>query len=280
MSGKHSVSFDFSGATVFVFGGTSGINLGIAEAFARHGARLGIASRKPEKVEAAREQLLAAGASSVDGHALDVRDAEAVQAALDAFCGQHGKLEVLVSGAAGNFPAPAQALSPNGFKAVVDIDLLGTFHVMRAAYPHLARADETRRGASVINISAPQAVVAMAMQAHVCAAKAGVDMVTRTLAIEWGHEGIRVNSVIPGPIDGTEGMARLAPTPALRAAVIRSVPARRMGTPEDVARLCLFLASDAADYINGTVIPADGGWAASGAHIDFDSLMALAGQQG
>jgi len=182
--------------------------------------------------------------------------------ALAAFAQQCGSIDVLVSGAAGNFPAAAAGLSPNGFKTVVDIDLLGTFNVMRSAYSHL-----TRPGASIINISAPQAFIAMAMQVHVCAAKAGVDMVTKTLAIEWGPEGIRVNSVVPGPIDGTEGMARLAPSEAARRAVANSVPLRRMGTPADVGDACLFLGSDAARYVSGTVIAVDGGWAASGARV-------------
>ena len=182
---------------------------------------------------------------------------------------------MLVSGAAGNFPAPAVALSPNGFKSVVDIDLLGTFHVMKGVFEHLKKP-----GGSVINISAPQAMIPMAFQAHVCAAKAGVDMVTQTLAIEWGPLGVRVNSVIPGPIDGTEGMDRLAPTEEIREAVVKSVPARRMGTPNDVAQLCLFLGSDAASYVNGAIIPADGGWAANGARIDFESLMRAMGGKG
>ena len=136
-----------------------------------------------------------------------MRDPAAVAAAIAAFAAAAGPIDVLVSGAAGNFPAPAHELSPNGFKAVVDIDLLGTFHVMKAAYPHMKRP-----GGSLINISAPQAVDPHgACRSHVCAAKAGVDMVTRCLAIEWGPEGLRVNGVVPGPIDGTEGMARLAP---------------------------------------------------------------------
>jgi NAD(P)-dependent dehydrogenase (short-subunit alcohol dehydrogenase family) len=105
------------------------------------------------------------------------------------------------------------------------------------------------------------------MQVHVCAAKAGVDMLTRTLAIEWGPEGLRINSIIPGPIDGTEGMARLAATPEAKKAVIESVPMRRMGMPSDIADVCLFLASQAARYVSGAVIPVDGGWAAAGARL-------------
>jgi NAD(P)-dependent dehydrogenase (short-subunit alcohol dehydrogenase family) len=254
-------SFDFSGKNVFVFGGTSGINLGIAESFVAAGATVAVASRKQDKVDAAVARLSRPGAPAF-GFSLDVRNAQAVADALASFAERQGKIDVLVSGAAGNFPAAAAGLSPNGFKSVIDIDLLGTFHVMRAAFEHL-----NKPGASVISISAPQAIVAMAMQVHVCAAKAGVDMITRTLAIEWGSEGVRINSVIPGPIDGTEGMARLAPDESARQGVIASVPMRRMGTPQDIADACLFLASDAARYITGSVLPVDGGWAVAGARM-------------
>jgi NAD(P)-dependent dehydrogenase (short-subunit alcohol dehydrogenase family) len=251
-------SFDYTGCNVFVAGGTSGINLGIARAFAAAGARLGVASRSREKVDAAVGGL---GPGAL-GYAFDVRDAPAATGALAAFAAEAGPIDVLVSGAAGNFPAAAKDLSPNGFRAVVEIDLLGTFHVMRATYPHLRRP-----GGSIINVSAPQASIPMAMQVHVCAAKAGVDMVTRCLAIEWGPEGLRVNGVVPGPIDGTEGMARLAPGEAMRSAITRSVPLRRLGTPQDVAGACLWLGSDAASYVNGTIVFADGGWAQRGAPI-------------
>jgi NAD(P)-dependent dehydrogenase (short-subunit alcohol dehydrogenase family) len=251
-------SFDYTGCNVFVVGGTSGINLGIAKAFAAAGARMGVASRSREKVDAAVAQL----GDGALGYAFDVRDAQAVADALAAFAGDAGPIDVLVSGAAGNFPAAAKDLSPNGFKAVVDIDLLGTFHAMRAAYPHMRRP-----GGSLINISAPQAQIPMAMQIHVCAAKAGVDMVTRCLAIEWGPEGLRVNGVVPGPIDGTEGMARLAPTEAARAAVAAAVPLKRFGSPQDVADACLYLGSPAAGYVSGTIISADGGWSLRGAPL-------------
>ncbi|MFQ8433679.1 SDR family oxidoreductase [Amaricoccus sp. W119] len=253
-------TFDYTGAAVFVAGGTSGINLGIAKAFAAAGARVGVGSRKREKVDAA-VAMLGSPAGPALGYTFDVRDQEAVAAALGAFAAEAGPIDVLVSGAAGNFPALANDISANGFKAVVDIDLVGTWHVMKAAYPHM------RRPGSIINISAPQAFIPMAMQVHVCAAKAGVDMVTRCLAIEWGGEGLRVNGVIPGPIDGTEGMARLAPDDAARARVASSVPMARLGQPEDIAATCLFLGSEAAGYVSGAILPADGGWSLRGAPL-------------
>ena len=146
-------TFDYTGRTVFVAGGTSGINLGIAKAFAAAGAQVGVGSRSQDKVDAAVAEL--AGAEPARGYVFDVRDPAAVAAALDAFAADAGPIDVLVSGAAGNFPALARDISPNGFKAVVDIDLLGTFHVMKAAYPHMRKP-----GGSLINISAPQAHIA------------------------------------------------------------------------------------------------------------------------
>jgi NAD(P)-dependent dehydrogenase (short-subunit alcohol dehydrogenase family) len=251
-----SVSFDFTGRHVFVFGGTTGINLGIARAFVRHGANVSVASRKQENVDAAVAEL-SAGGRHVLGTTADVRDFDAVGRAFATACARFGKIDVLVSGAAGNFLAEANQLSPNGFKVVVDIDLNGTFHVMRQAFSHLASP-----GASVINITAPQSVIPIRSQAHVCAAKAGVDQLTRVLAIEWGHAGIRVNAISPGPIAGTEGMRRLAPQDdGGDSPVERLVPLGRLGTPDDIASLAMFLGSPAASFVSGAIIPCDGGGA-------------------
>lgn len=257
----NSVNFNFSGAAVLIFGGTSGINLGIAHGFARAGATVGVVGRNAEKAEKAASELASHGGKAFH-YAADVRSFEAVTAVYEAFKADAGEIDVLISGAAGNFPAPVLGMSPNGFKSVVDIDLLGTFHVLRAGFDYLRKP-----GANIINISAPQSEVAMPFQAHVCAAKAGVDMLTSTTAQEWGPMGVRVNGVIPGPIDGTEGMARLAPTDEIRKKVETSVPLGRMGDVSDVADVCLFLASDAARYVSGVTMAADGGWLAAGARV-------------
>ena len=256
------IAFDFANKNVLVVGGTSGINRGVAETFAKAGARVAVVSRNQEKVDDTVAALTALGAADARGFAADVREVEALKQGTAEIANDWGNLDVVVSGAAGNFPALAMGMSPNGFRSVIEIDLLGTFHVMQAIYPHLQKP-----GASIINISAPQAEIPMAGQSHVCAAKAGVDMITRTLCLEWGAEGVRINSIIPGPIDDTEGMKRLAPTEAVRAAVKKSVPLQRMGSTDDIANACLFLASDFASYISGAVIPVDGGWAQGGAAL-------------
>ena len=256
----------FSGKTVIVAGGTSGINLGVAEQFAAAGANLGLISRDPEKVNAAVDRLTILGCQAA-GFSADVRDCERIETALANFAQRFGSFDVVISGAAGNFPARAADMSPNGFAAVVNIDLLGTYHVLRSAYAYLAKP-----GASVINISAPQAFVPMRLQSHVCAAKAGVDMLTRTLAMEWGEQGIRVNSIVPGPIENTEGMNRLAPTPELMDAVADSVPLSRLGTTSDIGNAAIFLASPLASYLTGAVIPVDGGWSLGGSSQLMDAL--------
>lgn len=248
------ITLDFSKKVVVVIGGTSGINRGIAELFADHGAKVAVASRKQEKVDATVAALRGLGAEAL-GFTADVREPDHLEAGLKGVHDRFGDFDVVVSGAAGNFPALANDMSGNAFKSVVDIDLAGTFNVMKGIYLFLRKP-----GACVINISAPQALIPMKAQAHVCAAKAGVDMITRTLALEWGSAGIRVNSIVPGPIDGTEGMNRLAPDEKIRNMVASSVPLGRLGTPEDIGNACLFLASSLGSFVTGTVMPVDGGW--------------------
>ena len=244
---------EFKDRAVFVAGGSSGINLGIADAFASRGAKVAVMSRSQERVDAAVAHLQRHGGIAC-GFAGDVRDPAAVAAALQAAHAQIGDFDVLVSGAAGNFVSPALDMSPNGFKTVVDIDLIGTFNVLRQAHQFLRRP-----GASVINISAPQSFNPTIFQAHACAAKAGVDMLTRVLAIEWGGDGIRVNSIVPGPIGDTEGIRRLAPTEETRKAMEAAIPLGRMGTRQEVADMAMVLSSPLASFVTGAVIPVDGG---------------------
>ncbi|WP_126175927.1 SDR family oxidoreductase [Tsuneonella rigui] len=236
------------GKVAFVAGGTSGINLGIAKRIAQLGAKVAVCGRDPDK--AAR----AAGAIGPDalGLSADVRDFAAIRAALEQTAGDFGPLDIVVAGAAGNFLAPALGMSANAFKTVVDIDLLGTFNTLRACHDLL-----NRPGASLIAITAGQADQAMALQIHACAAKAGVNQVVRTLAIEWGPD-VRVNGISPGPIAGTEGMERLSP-PGMREASEARIPLKRWGEIEEIADAAAFLCSPAATYITGTILDVDGG---------------------
>tara|TARA_R110001583_G_scaffold39723_1_gene127101 strand:+ start:2604 stop:3431 length:828 start_codon:yes stop_codon:yes gene_type:complete len=268
--------FDYTAKNVVVVGGTSGINLQVAIQFAKAGANVTVASRSVDKVNAAVELLNQANPNAIHlGVSFDVRDNDALILGFNKIASTYGHIDVLISGAAGNFPASAAKLSPNGFKSVIDIDLIGSFQVLKHAYPLLSRPN-----GSIIQISAPQAYIAMPLQVHVCAAKAGVDMLTRTLALEWGVEGIRINSIVPGPIADTEGFNRLAPTDELQQRVANSVPLKRNGQGQDIANAALFLASDMASYITGVVLPVDGGWSLGGASIAMTELGDIAAKHG
>lgn len=241
------------GKIAFVTGGGSGIGQRIAERLAEQRAAVVLAGRKQEKLDAAATAIRGRG-GQVRTAALDVRDYDAVAGALKKTHDELGAIDILVCAAAGNFPAPVTGMSSNGFKAVIDIDLIGTFNCCRAAYEYLRKP-----GASIISISANHATQPIAWQSHVCAGKAGIELLMKTLAIEWGPEGIRANCITPGPTEDTEGMRRLAPTEEIRRRVIGSIPLRRYGTKDELADLALFLVSDAAAYVTGAVYVCDGG---------------------
>ncbi|MGH8790719.1 MAG: SDR family oxidoreductase [Cupriavidus necator] len=250
------IDLHFEQKHVLVFGGTTGINFGIADAFAAQGASVTVISRKPENVAQAVSRLSAHG-SPVSGSCADVRNFDSCGVALEAAMEKFGPIDVLISGAAGNFLCEAKDMSAYGFKVVVDIDLIGTFNVMRQAYGVLRKP-----GACVINITAPQSAIPMRYQAHACAAKAGVDQLTRVLALEWGGEGVRVNAISPGPIAGTEGVNRLmGQGDSEQGRAADTVPLKRFGQLDDIANLALFLASPYAGYLSGAIIPCDGGGA-------------------
>ncbi len=254
------------GQTALVTGGGSGIGRRIAERYAEHGAKVMLIGRKQDKLDDAANAIRASNGIA-ETAAVDVRDFAALQAAIERAAQTFGSIDLVVCAAAGNFPAPVTGMSANGFKSVIDIDLLGTFNTCRAAYAHLRKP-----GASIINISASHAFTAIAGQAHVCAAKAGIDILTKTLALEWGPEGIRANCITPGPTDDTEGMRRLSPTEESRRRVESAVPLRRYGTKDELADLALFLSSSAAGYITGSIYLCDGGSSLSRSSSIADSL--------
>ncbi|CAM3558044.1 SDR family oxidoreductase [Deinococcus saxicola] len=256
-----------AGKHALITGGGSGINLGIAQSFAAHGCAITILGRNLEKAQKAAQGIEDAGGRAM-GVSADVRDFAALEAGVAQATEKFGDFDIVLAGAAGNFPAPVDGISPNGFKTVVDIDLLGTYNTIKAASPRLKTP-----GGNVLSISAYG--IPVPMQAHVVAAKAGVDMLTRTLAIEWGLRGIRVNAIIPGPIDGTEGMARLAPDEESRSRVAGSVPLGRMGIPQDIANAALFLVSGAASYVTGVILPVDGGQNMLGGGFQYQTFQAM-----
>lgn len=240
------------GKVAFVTGGGTGITGGVARAFAEHGAKLAITSRKEENLAAMKAEVEALGGECFT-IAADVRDYEAVERAIAVTVEHYGKIDIVVNGAAGNFLCAADQLSSNGFGTVVDIDTKGTFNVCRAAFEALKESK-----GQILNISATLHYLATPMQIHVSAAKAGVDAITRNLSVEWGRHGIRVNGIAPGPIEDTEGMKRLL-MPELKEKLVRKIPVGRFGRIADIENAALFLASDAASYVNGVTLVVDGG---------------------
>lgn len=251
--------------SALITGGGSGIGAGIARLLARHGARVALVGRTREKLDAVATSIqLEGGRASV--HPCDVRDYAALDKAF-AEATVDGGLDIVIASAAGNFLAPAATLSSNGFRAVVDIDLCGTFNTARAAFPHLSRAG----GGVIVSITATQADVPTPLQCHAGAAKAGIAKLTQDLALEWGRFGVRVVAVAPGPIEGTEGMSRLAPGSAEDKLKSR-VPLGRYGRIDEVADAVLYLVSPAAAYVTGTTLLIDGGTSLIGAGPFLDLM--------
>lgn len=246
-----------NGKAALVTGGGTGICRGIALSLAAHGCHVAVASRNVEHLAPIAEQIRDQGAKSLAVVA-DVRDPAAVDAAVAQTVEAFSRLDILVNGAAGNFLCLAEDLSPNGFGAVVDIDLKGTFNVSKAALPHLKA-----HGGVVLNVSATLHYLGTAAQVHVSSAKAGVDAVTRVLAVEWGQYGIRVNGIAPGPVADTEGVRRLL-VGSSKDRAVQMTPMGRLGAIQDVSDAALFLCSDAASFITGVTLVVDGGlWLAS-----------------
>lgn len=189
----------------------------------------------------------------------DVRDPAACQAVVEYGMSQFGRVDILVNGAAGNFLAEAKSLTPKGFKTVMDIDTQGTFNMTHAVYPAMTKSGN---GGSIINISMTLHYGATWYQAHACAAKSAIDSLTRSFALEWGCDKIRVNGIAPGPIADTPGTAKLAPGASssdVEEMIKEGVPMGRLGTAFDIGMAAVFLASDGSgSYISGDVLVVDG----------------------
>jgi peroxisomal 2,4-dienoyl-CoA reductase len=241
-----------SGRAALVTGGGTGICRGIALALASVGCDVAITSRSHEHLEPTVGEIDKLGVRSF-ALAGDVRKPDEVDVVIARTVETFGRLDILVNGAAGNFICPAEKLSPNGFGTVVDIDLKGTFNVSRAAYPHLKH-----HGGVIVNISATLQLLGTMGQVHASAAKAGIDALTRTLAVEWGRSRVRVNGLAPGPVDGTEGVRRLT-TDASRKMIEENCPLGRMAHIDEVASAAVFLCSDASAFITGVTLVIDGG---------------------
>jgi 2,4-dienoyl-CoA reductase [(3E)-enoyl-CoA-producing], peroxisomal len=243
-----------AGHVALVTGGGTGICRGIARAYARFGANVCIVSRKADVIDQTARELSAETGREILAVATDVRDPDAVARAVAATIEKFGKLDTLVNGAAGNFLAPAAALSPNGFRTVIEIDLVGSFFTSRAAFEALQKAGD----GLILNISATLHYHGTPLQIHASAAKAGVDAMTKNLAVEWGRFGIRTCGIAPGPIGDTEGMRRLA-TPDIADKAKQFIPAGRFGLIDEIAAAAVFLRSPAATYITGHTLVVDGG---------------------
>ena len=255
-----------AGRVALVTGGGTGIGLGIASSLAEAGATVAIASRKPEHLEPAAAGLRAAGARVTTVEA-NVREPDSVARMVEQVAEEHGRLDILVNNAAGNFYAPSATLSPNAWRAVVETDLYGSFYCAQAAYPLM----KAQGGGRIVMISMTLHYRGWPLMAHATAAKAGVDALTRTLALEWAPDRITVNAVAPGPIP-TEGVRKAftppdggAPDLFMDEYAARAIPLGRWGTPADVGRMVAFLAGPAGEWITGAVFVVDGGsWLAGG----------------
>ena len=256
-----------NGQVALITGGGTGIGFGVAELLANLGATVVLASRKAEHLDSACAAITVAGgkASSIQ---LDVRDPEKVKEAVDSVAQKHGRLDLLVNNAAGNFYAPSATLSPNAWRSVLEIDLFGTFYCSQAVYPIMSQ----QGGGRIVSISMTLHYRGWPLMAHATAAKAGVDALTRTLAMEWAPQRIRLNAIAPGPIP-TEGVKKAFMPPAnsgvadvfavadrkMAEYAEKSIPLGRWGSPRDIANMVAFLASPAGDWITGAIFVVDGG---------------------
>ncbi|KAL8277220.1 hypothetical protein RQP46_010393 [Phenoliferia psychrophenolica] len=243
----------FHGKVAFVTGGGSGICYAMTEALMAHGANATILGRREDVITASAASLSLKTGRQCLGISGDVRSPESLKAAVEATVAKFGRIDFVICGAAGNFLSPIEGMSENAFQTVMSIDTLGTYNTIKATVEEVKKAQ-----GSFIATSATLHYKGTFLQAHVSAAKAAIDALFRVAAVEYGPFGVRFNVIAPGPIGETEGVARLLPAET-RAAVIRAIPMQRLGVLADIANAGVYLFSDAASYITGTVLVVDGG---------------------
>ncbi|NXJ69991.1 DECR2 reductase, partial [Rostratula benghalensis] len=269
---RHLFSPDIlAGQVAFITGGGSGIGFRIAEIFMRHGCWTVIASRNLQRVLEASKKLVAATGQQCLPLCVDVRQPQTVVAAVDEALKEFKRIDILVNGAAGNFLCPASALSFNAFKTVIDIDTIGTFNTCKVLFEKYFRD----HGGVIVNITATLSYRGQALQVHAGSAKAAIDAMTRHLAVEWGPNKIRVNSLAPGPITGTEGYRRLGGRFAEESSHFEVIPLQRAGNKTEIAHGTLYLASCLSSYVTGTTLVVDGGsWLTSA--NNFPAMLGIA----
>lgn len=261
-----------AGKVALVTGGASGIGLGISHRLARAGADVIVASRRLEKCKEVAKALNSTYGVRALGLALDVRDPARVNEAMAAAVDPMGTIDILVNNAAGNFYYPAEKLSDNQWKAVLEIDLYGTFHCCRAAFPYLKG-----HGGTIVSTSMTLHRNGWVGMLPACTAKAGIDALTKTLALEWARFGIRVNAIAPGPIL-TEGVKKAFSLGGDFEDYKDSIPLGRAGEPEEIGNMVVFMASDAGAWMTGAIVTLDGGEGLSPrrAGIDPEALGQMA----
>ncbi|XP_039268153.1 peroxisomal 2,4-dienoyl-CoA reductase [(3E)-enoyl-CoA-producing]-like [Styela clava] len=241
------------GQVAFITGGGSGIGFRIAEIFMRHGCDTAIASRRLEKVKESAKKLEKATGKRCLALAVDVRKPKEIEETVDEVLKHYKKIDILVNNAAGNFICDAENLSYNAFKTVIEIDTIGTFNTSKAVFAKWFK----QNGGNIVNITATLAYKGDALQVHAGSAKAAIDAMTKHLAVEWGGNGVRINGIAPGPVEGTEGLRKLAGGMADQ--VKTGIPLQRLAQKCEIADMAVFLSSNAAAYMTGTVLVADGG---------------------
>lgn len=254
----------FKGKVLFCTGGGSGICYEITKTIMSFGANAAIIGRKADRLARASQELSSATGQQCLDCPADVRDPEQLKAAVRKAIEKFGRIDYVIAGSAANWLAGIEQNNEKGFRTVIDIDLLGSYNTVKATLEEV-----TKRRGSYIFISATLHYFGLPYQSHASAAKAGVDALSRVLAVEMGPLGVRSNVIAPGPIGGTEGMDRLAPKGA-GDAIGEGIPMQRMGSKSDIAAAAVYLFSDAATYVTGTQMVVDGGaWHVQGPMLPY-----------